>query len=161
LVPLSESPTRMNLTDELDQLAGLHRDGQLTDPEFAAAKTRLLGAEAPPPAAPVGAAPVAGGITTGNKVYRSSRWSAGNLFFPDQLTLADDGMHFRKGALFGSQEEHISYRAVASLRIRNGIFLSNLNVETTGGSQPIFINGLWKAAAGEIQAAVQSALSAR
>ena len=70
-------------------------------------------------------------------------------------------MHFRKGSLFGSQEEHINYRAVASLRIKNGIFLSNLNIETSGGSQPIFINGLWKATAKEIQSTVQSAQSAR
>ncbi len=150
----------MNLTDELRKLAELHRDGQLTDEEFAAAKTRLLGSEAPPPASPVTAAPEASGIMSNKKIYHSSRWSAGNLFFPDQLTLAGDGLHFRKGSLFGSQEEHINYRAVASLRIKNGIFLSNLNIETSGGSQPIYINGLWKSAAREIQAAVQAAQGA-
>jgi hypothetical protein len=32
----------MNFTDELQKLAGLHRDGQLTDREFASAKARLL-----------------------------------------------------------------------------------------------------------------------
>jgi hypothetical protein len=60
-------------------------------------------------------------------------------------------MLFRKGALFGSSEEHINYRAVASFRIKNGIFLSNVSIETSGGSQPIFINGLWKSEAKEIQ----------
>lgn len=150
----------MNLPDELQKLAGLHRDGQLTDREFAVAKTRLIGLEAPPPASPVLAAPAPSGVRSGKKVYRSSRWSSGNLFFPDQLTLAGDGMHFRKGALIGSQEEHINYRAIASLHIKNGIFLANLNIETSGGSQPIFINGLWKSAAREVQAAVQAAQSA-
>ena len=87
-----------------------------------------------------------------NKVYRSSRWSRGNHLFPDSLTLSNDGLVFRKGRLFGSVEEHINYRAVASLRVKNGIFLSNLNVETSGGSQPVYINGLWKSDAREIQA---------
>lgn len=151
----------MNLTDELRKLAEMHRDGQLNDQEFAAAKTRLLGTEAQQPAPSAWAAPTASGVKPGKKIYRSSRWSAGNLFFPDQLTLADDGMHFQKGALFGSQEEHINYRAVASLRLKNGIFLSNLTVETSGGSQPIYLNGLWKGAAKEIQSTVQSAQIAR
>ena len=82
------------------------------------------------------------------------------MFFPDWLTLADDGLHFRNGALFGSQEEHINYRAIASLRVKTGIFLSDLTIETSGGSQPVYINGLWKSAAREIQATVQAAQSA-
>jgi hypothetical protein len=153
----------MNLTDELQKLVGLHRDGQLTDGEFASAKARLLGAgaaAATPAAAPVvlkAPPPPAG---NGRKTYRSSRWSAGNLFFPDRLALAPDGLHFRKGVLFGSDEEHIAYRAIASLKVANGIFLSDLTIETSGGSQPIHINGLWKSAAREVQAAVQAAQSA-
>lgn len=147
----------MELTDELQKLAGLHQAGQLTDGEFAAAKSRLLGA-GPAPAAPrVLAAPPPPAAIPRQKAYKSSRWSAGNLFFPDRLIVADDGLHFRKGALFGSQEEHINYRAVASLRVNNGIFLANIDIETSGGSQPIHINGLWKSAAREIQAAVQTA----
>jgi len=83
--------------------------------------------------------------------YRSSRWSAGNFLFPDRLTLAADGVTFRKGAMFGSNEEHISYRAIASLRLKNGIFLSSLCIETSGGVEPIYINGLWKSKAREAQ----------
>jgi hypothetical protein len=146
----------VNLTAELDKLAELHQAGQLTDGEFATAKTRLLGADAPPAAPRVLNAPPPA-VAIKRKAYKSSRWSRGNLFFPDRLIVADDGIHFRKGALFGSQEEHINYRAVASLRVNNGIFLANLDIETSGGSQPIHINGLWKSAAREIQAAVQAA----
>jgi hypothetical protein len=147
----------MNLTAELDKLAELHQAGQLTDGEFATAKTRLLGASAPPAAPRVLAAPPPPALAIKRKAYKSSRWSRGNLFFPDRLTIADDGIHFRKGALFGSQEEHINYRAIASLRVNNGVFLANIDIETSGGSQPIHINGLWKSAAREIQTAVQAA----
>lgn len=147
----------MELTDELLKLAGLHQAGQLTDGEFAAAKSRLLGGAAAPAAPRVLNAPPPATALVKRKAYTSSRWSRGNLFFPDRLTVAEDGLHFRKGAMFGSQEEHINYRAVASLRVTNGIFLSNIDIETSGGSQPIHINGLWKSAAREIQAAVQAA----
>jgi hypothetical protein len=63
---------------------------------------------------------------------------------------------FRKRRLFGSKEEHINYRAIASIRIKNGIFLSNISIETSGGSQPIFINGLWKTDAKEIQDGIRA-----
>jgi hypothetical protein len=147
----------MNLTAELNKLAELHQGGQLTDAEFATAKSRLLASGASPSMPTVLAAPPPPGIATRRKAYKSSRWSHGNLFFPDRLVIADDGIHFRKGALFGSQEEHINYRAIASLRVTNGVFLANLDIETSGGSQPIHINGLWKSAAREIQGVVQAA----
>jgi hypothetical protein len=73
------------------------------------------------------------------------------MFFPDSLTLATDGILFRKGRFFGSSEERIGYKAIASLRVTNGVFLSNVSVETSGGSQPIFINGLWKSDAKAVQ----------
>ena len=79
----------------------------------------------------------------GTSTYWSSRWSVGNRFFRDSVGLAADGIPFRKRRLLGSNEEHSNYRAVASIRVKNGVFLSNLSIETSGGSQPIFINGLW------------------
>jgi hypothetical protein len=142
----------MNLTDELRKLAELHEAGHLSDQEFADAKQRIISAGPSGPAPGQPEEPVASdpAARIEEKTYQSSRWSSGNLFFPDRLTLASDGMLFRKGAMFGSNEEHINYRSVASFRIKNGIFLSNLSIETSGGSQPIFVNGLWKSAANEI-----------
>jgi len=145
----------MNLTDELRKLADLHSEGKLTDQEFANAKAKLLSSESPP-SAPSVATTEALGATVASleiepKTYWSSRWSSGNLFFRDRLTLAPEGITFRKGAMFSSNEEHINYRAIASIRVSNGIFLSNVTVETSGGTQPIFINGLWKSDAKELQ----------
>jgi hypothetical protein len=149
----------MNIADELQKLANLRKEGSLTDREFADAKRRLLaqegeGGEGPPPENEGGSAAPAGPID--EERYQSSRWSTGNTFFPDSLTLASDGILFRKGRFFGSSEERISYKAIASLRVRNGIFLSSISVETSGGSQPIFINGLWKSDARKIQDAIRS-----
>ena len=137
----------MSITDELRKLADLHREGQLTDQEFADAKKQLLAENGG--GVSTDGKPANGGMT--EKTYRSSRWSVGNLFFRDSLTLASDGMLFHKGAMFGSSMERINYRTVASVRIKNGIFLADVTIETSGGSQPIFINGLWKSEAHEVQ----------
>ena len=151
----------MNLTDELRKLADLHQEGHLTSEEFAAAKQKLLAESRPTAPAPSTspaedtAAPEAT-AQVAEKCFQSSRWSSGNLFFPDRLTLATDGMLFRKGALFGSSEEHINYRSVASFRINNGVFLADISIETSGGSQPIFMNGLWKSEAKEIQDTIRA-----
>ncbi len=148
----------MNLTDELQKLADLRASGQLTDAEFAEAKRRLL---AQAPTAPAAVEPEEARSAPSStprvvdKTYWSSRWSKGNLFFRDSVTLSSDGISFRKGKMFGSQEERINYRAIASMRVTNGIFLANIYVETSGGSQPIFINGLWKSDARQIQDAVR------
>ena len=145
----------MNLTDELQKLADLRRAGSLTDEEFADAKRALLaqqGAAQPPLG---GNDPTPQATPMEERTFRSSRWSRGNLFFPDSLTLASDGILFRKGRLFGSSEERISYKAIASLRVTNGVFLSNVSVETSGGSQPIFINGLWKSSARAVQEGIR------
>jgi len=145
----------MNLTDELQKLADLHNQGKLTDQEFANAKSRLLSTGVPepvPPSAPTNSPRLDKTLPAiEKKTYWSSRWSSGNLFFRDRLTLAQDGITFRKGAMFSSNEEHINYRAIASIRVANGVFLSNVTVETSGGTQPVFINGLWKSDAKEIQ----------
>jgi hypothetical protein len=148
----------MNLTDELRKLADLHKEGQLTDQEFADGKKRLLGQAGDESAAPSKNEKTVAdaAVRIEEKSYKSSRWSSGNLFFPDRLTMADDGMLFRKGAMFGSSEELINYRAVASVRIKNGIFLAELCIETSGGSQPIFVNGLWKSDAKEIQDTIRA-----
>jgi hypothetical protein len=150
----------MNLSDELRKLAELRREGVLTEQEFGDAKRKLLTQDSDlrplssSKVEEVGIADDAGRIA--EKTYWSSRWSANNLFFRDSVVLASDGIVFRKRSLFGSKEEHINYRAIASIRIKNGIFLSNISIETSGGSQPIFINGLWKVDAKKIQDGIRA-----
>ena len=154
----------MNLTDELRKLAALRQEGHLTDAEFTEAKRRLLTGGPDIPTNATVRPPVREEVSTApvsppefeEATYRSSRWSSGNLFFPDSLTLARDGMLFRKGALIGSNEEHVAYESVASFRINNGFFLSDITIETSGGSQPIFVNGLWKGDARAIQDTIRA-----
>ena len=148
----------MNISDELRKLAELRREGHLTEQEFAEAKRQLLlQGDAEPKAQFNGRNE---GVTEGliqieEKTYQSSRWTSGNLLFPDAIVLVSDGIVFRKGSLFGSREEHINYKGVASFRITNGILFSTISIETSGGSQPIVVNGLWKSEAKEIQDALR------
>lgn len=139
----------MNLTEELRNLAELYQEGHLTKEEFSDAKRRLISENNQQPICL--SENQENSETFSECIYRSSRWSSGNLFFPDRLTLSKEGIVFQKGSFFSSSEELISYRAVASIRIENGFFLSNITIETSGGSQPIFINGLWKSEAKDIQ----------
>ena len=149
----------MGITDELGKLADLRREGHLTEQEFADAKRQLLrqgDADAPTLSKSQNERVTAGVIPIEEKTFQSSRWTSRNLFFPDALILASDGIIFRKGSLFGSSEEHINYDAVASFRINNGILFSNVSIETSGGSQPIVVNGLWKSKAKEIQDTIRA-----
>jgi hypothetical protein len=144
----------MGITDELGKLADLRREGHLTEQEFADAKRQLLlqgDAAAPTLSKSQNEKVTDCVIQISEKTFQSSRWTSGNLFFPDALVLAGDGIIFRKGSLLGSSEEHINYDSVASFRINNGILFSNVSIETSGGSQPIVVNGLWKSEAKEIQ----------
>lgn len=89
------------------------------------------------------------------KHYAASRLTAGNFLFPDRVIVADEGIHFIKNRFFGSDEEIITYGKIAAVKLNSGIFFANLTVETMGGSQPIFINGLPKNDAQEIKEAIQ------
>ena len=40
---------------------------------------------------------------------------------------------------------------MASVRIHNGLLLANVSIENSGGTQTIYVNGLWKSEAREIQ----------
>jgi hypothetical protein len=148
----------MDISDKLCKLADLRREGHLTEQEFADAKRQLLSQGNTEPLTLQenrNERTSEGSIRFEEKTYRSSRLTSGNFFFPDALVLVNDGIIFRKGSFFGSREEHINYKAVASFRIANGILFSNVLIETTGGSQPIQLNGLWKSEAKELQDALR------
>jgi hypothetical protein len=144
----------MNISDELRKVADLRREGYLTEEEFAEAKRQILsqGNVEPKTALQGQNKEVAEDLVQIEEmIFCSSRLTSGNIFFPDAIILEDDGIVFQKRSLFGSREEHINYKALASFRVTNGIFFSTITIETSGGSQPIMVNGLWKSDAKEIQ----------
>lgn len=87
--------------------------------------------------------------------YQSSRLTSGNLLFPDTISVDTDGVHYEKRRLLGSNEEVVSYRQIASVKVRNGILFATLQIETAGGSQPVVMKGLAKNDAKVIRESIQ------
>jgi hypothetical protein len=87
--------------------------------------------------------------------YQSSRLTSGNLLFPDTISVHTDGVHYEKRGLFGSNEEVVNYRQIASVKVRNGIIWSTIQIETSGGSQPVVMKGLGKGDAKVLRESIQ------
>jgi hypothetical protein len=90
-------------------------------------------------------------------VYHASRLTTGNRIFPANITVDGNQIRYRKNRWFGSTEEAINCQHVSSVRATHGMIWSNLIIETSGGSQPIQINGLSRTAAESIEAAIREA----
>ena len=87
--------------------------------------------------------------------YRSSRLTSGNFWFPDTISVDEDGVHYEKRRMLGSTEEVVNFRHIASVRVQNGIFFATIRIETAGGSQPVIIQGLRKGDAKVVREAIQ------
>jgi hypothetical protein len=74
-------------------------------------------------------------------VFRASRLSAGNRLFPTQVLIAPQSVVQYTPQWIGKHEESIHMAHVASVRIDTGLLLSNILIETTGGSSPIRCRG--------------------
>jgi len=74
-------------------------------------------------------------------VFRASRLSRGNHLFPTQVAITPTAVVQYKPRWFGKQEQTIHLAHVASVNIDTGILLSNILIETSGGSDPILCHG--------------------
>jgi hypothetical protein len=74
-------------------------------------------------------------------VFRASRLSRGNRLLPTQVLITPASVvHFTPGWI-GRQEESIHMAHIASVKIRTGLLLSDVLVETSGGQSPIRCHG--------------------
>lgn len=74
-------------------------------------------------------------------VFRASRVSRGNRLFPTQVAITPTSVVQYKPRWIGKQEQTIHMAHVASVNIDTGAFLSNVLIETSGGSDPILCHG--------------------
>jgi hypothetical protein len=84
-------------------------------------------------------------------VFKSSRWTAGNLWFPLRIEVTPQRVSRIKPRLIGSNEESISISQVASVSIRTGLIWSTIQIDSTGGTDPIVSRGHRKADAIQIR----------
>ncbi|HZQ52182.1 MAG TPA: hypothetical protein VFB14_08295 [Bryobacteraceae bacterium] len=74
-------------------------------------------------------------------VFKASRWTAGNLWFPLRIEVTPQRVSRIKPRLIGSNEESISISQVASVTIRTGLIWSTIQIDSTGGTDPIVSHG--------------------
>ena len=74
-------------------------------------------------------------------VFRASRWSRGNHLLPTQVQITPTSVVQYTPRWIGKREETIHMAHVSSVRVETGMLLSNLLIETSGGSDPIVCHG--------------------
>jgi hypothetical protein len=78
---------------------------------------------------------------TSGDVFRASRVSRGNRLFPTQVAITPTSVVQYKPRWFGKQEQTIHMAHVSSVNIDTGVLLSDVLIETSGGSDPIACHG--------------------
>jgi hypothetical protein len=92
---------------------------------------------------------------TAGEVFRASRWSSGNHLLPTQVAVTPDSILQFTPRWIGHREEVIHIAHVASVKITAGAFLSDIEIETSGGSDPILCHGHHKADAMRIKSLIE------
>jgi len=82
---------------------------------------------------------------TAGDVFRASRWSSGNRLFPTQVAITKDSVVQYTPKWIGHNEEVIHLAHVASVKIATGVVLSDIEIETSGGSDSINCHGHYNA----------------
>ncbi len=74
-------------------------------------------------------------------VFRASRISRGNRLFPTQVLITPTSVVQFTPRWFGRHEETIHMAHISSVKIDTGVLLSDVDIETSGGSDPIVCHG--------------------
>ena len=88
-------------------------------------------------------------------VFRASRLSRGNRLFPTQVLITPTSVVQYKPRWIGRQEETIHMAHVSSVKIDTRLLLSNVLIETSGGSDPIVCHGHRKGDATRMKALIE------
>jgi hypothetical protein len=88
-------------------------------------------------------------------VFHASRLSQGNHLFPTQVQITPTSVVQHKPRWIGRVEETIHLAHVASVKIDTGLLLSNVVIETSGGSDSIRCHGHRKADAVQMKALIE------
>ena len=88
-------------------------------------------------------------------VFRASRISSGNRLFPTQVLITPTAVVQYTPRWFGRREETIHMAHIASVKIETGMVLSDVFIETSGGTDPIACHGHRKADAAQMKALIE------
>jgi hypothetical protein len=88
-------------------------------------------------------------------VFRASRISSGNRLFPTQVLITPTAVVHYTPRWFGKREETIHMAHIASVKIETGMMLSDVFIETSGGTDPIACHGHRKGDASRMKTLIE------
>ena len=88
-------------------------------------------------------------------VFRASRLSSGNRLFPTQVLITPTSVVQYTPRWFGRREETIHMAHIASVKVETGVLLSDVFIETSGGTDPIACHGHRKGDADRIKVLIE------
>jgi len=91
----------------------------------------------------------------GEHVFRASRLSRGNLWFPTQVAVTPASIVHFTPELFGAREQSIHLAHVASVLIDRNLFFADVMIESSGGDSPVRCHGHRKADAAEMKRLIE------
>lgn len=92
----------------------------------------------------------------GRHVFRASRLSRGNLWFPTQVSVTPTAIVHYTPELFGGREHSMHISHVASVLIDRNLFFSDVLIESSGGTSPVRCHGHRKRDAVEMKRLIET-----
>lgn len=89
-------------------------------------------------------------------VFRASRLTRGNFWFPVRIEITPERVVRVKPRLIGANEESIPISKVASVNLATGLLWSDIRIDSSGGSNPILSHGHRNADARRIRDLIES-----
>lgn len=94
-------------------------------------------------------------------VLAASRLTVGNRLFPVQVAVFPERVAVNKPRFFGHTESSISIDQIASVKIQASVVFADVVLDTTGGSPPLVIHGLFKKDAETLRERITAARESR
>ena len=91
----------------------------------------------------------------GEHVFRASRLSRGNLWFPTQVSVTPTAVVHYTPEPFGGREHSMHISHVASVLIDRNLFFSDVLIESSGGASPVRCHGHRKGDAVEMKRLIE------
>ena len=91
----------------------------------------------------------------GAHVFRASRLSRGNLWFPTQVAVTPPASCISRRSFSAAREQSIHLAHVASVLIDRNLFFADVMIESSGGASPVRCHGHRKADAVEMKRLIE------
>lgn len=91
----------------------------------------------------------------GAHVFRASRFSRGNLWFPTQVAVTPTSVVHFTPEMFGGREHSMHISHIASVLIDRNLLFSDVLIESSGGTSPVRCHGHRKADAVEMKRLIE------